>query len=48
MITIPASSPMKRRSSGVKEGSLVYTDNLADGTFSVSGEYGGEAIDLSQ
>jgi pimeloyl-ACP methyl ester carboxylesterase len=34
--------------SGVKEGSLVYTDNLADGTLSVTGEYGGETIDLSQ
>ncbi len=33
---------------GVKEGSLVYTDNTADGTYSVKGEYGGEAIDLSQ
>jgi len=34
--------------SGTKEGSLVYTNNLADGTSSVSGEYGGETIDLSQ
>ena len=34
--------------SGVKEGNLVYTDNLADGTISVTGEYGGETIDLSQ
>ncbi|MBK8823193.1 MAG: alpha/beta fold hydrolase [Anaerolineales bacterium] len=33
---------------GAKEGSLTYTDNLADGTFSVTGEYGGETIDLSQ
>ncbi|CAG0992424.1 partial Carboxylesterase A, partial [Anaerolineales bacterium] len=33
---------------GVKEGSLVYTDDLANGTFSVKGEYGGETIDLSQ
>jgi pimeloyl-ACP methyl ester carboxylesterase len=34
--------------SGAKDGSLVYTNNMADGTISVSGEYGGEAIDLSQ
>lgn len=34
--------------SGVKDGSLVYTHNLADDTSSVSGEYGGEAINLSQ
>jgi len=33
---------------GAKEGSLVYTDNLADGTLSVTGEYGGETIDLSK
>ena len=33
---------------GVKEGNLVYTNNLADGTSSVTGEYGGEQIDLSQ
>ncbi len=33
---------------GTKDGSLVYTNNLADGTSSVSGEYGGETIDLSQ
>jgi hypothetical protein len=33
---------------GAKEGSLVYTDNFTDGTISVTGEYGGEAIDLSQ
>jgi len=33
---------------GAKEGSLVYTDNLAEGTFAVSGEYGGEAVDLSR
>ena len=32
---------------GVKEGKLVYTDNLADGTYSVTGEYGGETINLS-
>jgi hypothetical protein len=34
--------------SGVKEGNLVYTSNTADGSVSVSGEYGGETIDLSQ
>ena len=33
---------------GAKEGNLVYTDNLADGTLSVTGEYGGETIDLSK
>jgi len=33
---------------GVKEGSLVYTNNYSDGTISVTGEYGGETIDLSQ
>jgi hypothetical protein len=33
---------------GAKEGDLVYTNNLADGTLSVTGEYGGETIDLSQ
>jgi len=31
-----------------KEGKLVYTDNFADGTLSVTGEYGGETIDLSK
>lgn len=34
--------------SGVKEGNLIYTSNTADGSVSVSGEYGGETIDLSQ
>lgn len=34
--------------SGTKEGNLVYTNNYADGTSSVTGEYGGEQIDLSQ
>jgi pimeloyl-ACP methyl ester carboxylesterase len=34
--------------SGDKEGSLVYTDDAANGAFSVKGEYGGETIDLSQ
>jgi hypothetical protein len=34
--------------SGVKEGNLSYTDNFADGTISVTGEYGGETIDLSK
>jgi hypothetical protein len=34
--------------SGAKEGSLVYTDNFSDGTISVTGEYGGETVDLSQ
>ena len=34
--------------SGAKEGDLVYTNNYADGTSSVTGEYGGEQIDLSQ
>jgi len=33
---------------GIKEGNLVYTNNTADGTSSVSGEYGGETIDLSK
>jgi hypothetical protein len=33
---------------GTKEGSLIYTDNFADGTVAVTGEYGGETIDLSQ
>jgi len=33
---------------GAKEGNLVYTDNFTDGTISVTGEYGGETIDLSQ
>jgi pimeloyl-ACP methyl ester carboxylesterase len=33
---------------GTKKGSLVYTNNLSDGTSSVTGEYGGEQIDLSQ
>jgi len=33
---------------GVKEGNLVYTNNTADGTSSISGEYGGEQVDLSQ
>jgi pimeloyl-ACP methyl ester carboxylesterase len=33
---------------GTKEGSLVYTDNLTDDTLSVTGEYGGKTIDLSQ
>mgnify|MGYP001579009379 CR=1 FL=1 len=32
---------------GVKEGNLVYTDNLKDEKYSVTGEYGGETIDLS-
>ena len=32
----------------LKEGNLVYTNNTADGTSSVSGEYGGETIDLSK
>jgi hypothetical protein len=34
--------------SGEKEGDLVYTNDLANGTVSVTGEYGGEQIDLSQ
>ncbi len=34
--------------SGAKEGDLVYTHNYADGTSSLTGEYGGEQIDLSQ
>ncbi len=34
--------------SGAKEGDLVYTNDLANGTISVTGEYGGEQIDLSQ
>jgi len=34
--------------SGVKDGTLVYTHNLTDGTLSVSGQYGGETIDLSK
>lgn len=34
--------------SGSKEGNLVYTDNYSDGTIAVTGEYGGEQIDLSQ
>lgn len=33
---------------GVKEGNLVYTDNFAESKISVTGEYGGETIDLSQ
>jgi pimeloyl-ACP methyl ester carboxylesterase len=33
---------------GVKEGSLIYTNNTADGTSSVTGDYGGETISLSQ
>jgi hypothetical protein len=34
--------------SGAKEGDLVYTSNLADETTTVTGEYGGEEIDLSE
>ncbi|MFN8411796.1 MAG: alpha/beta hydrolase [Anaerolineales bacterium] len=34
--------------SGAKDGDLVYTSNTADGTYTVTGEYGGEKIDLSQ
>ncbi len=34
--------------SGVKEGNLVYMYNYSDDSSSVSGEYGGETIDLSQ
>jgi pimeloyl-ACP methyl ester carboxylesterase len=34
--------------SGAKEGKLVYTDNTADGTSSVTGDYGGKPIDLSK
>jgi pimeloyl-ACP methyl ester carboxylesterase len=33
--------------SGAKDGNLVYTNNVSDGTVTVTGEYGGEAIDLS-
>ncbi len=33
---------------GAKEGSLVYTDNYADGSIAVIGKYGGEEIDLSR
>jgi pimeloyl-ACP methyl ester carboxylesterase len=38
----------KTQVSGSKEGSLVYTNNAADGTSSVTGDYGGEQIDLSE
>ncbi|MBK9925898.1 MAG: alpha/beta fold hydrolase [Anaerolineales bacterium] len=34
--------------SGKKKGTLTYTKNYDDGTSSVTGEYGGETIDLSQ
>jgi pimeloyl-ACP methyl ester carboxylesterase len=34
--------------SGVKEGNLVYTSNVSDGTATLTGEYGGEEIDLSR
>lgn len=34
--------------SGAKKGNLVYTNNVADGTSTVTGDYGGEQIDLSQ
>jgi len=34
--------------SGAKEGTLVYTTNTTDGTSTVTGEYGGEQINLSQ
>jgi hypothetical protein len=33
---------------GAKEGNLVYTDNFGEGAISVTGEYGGETVDLSQ
>jgi pimeloyl-ACP methyl ester carboxylesterase len=33
---------------GEQEGDLVYTEDYANGTISVTGEYGGEQIDLSQ
>jgi hypothetical protein len=33
---------------GAKEGNLVYTNNTTDGTSSVTGDYGGEKINLSQ
>jgi len=34
--------------SGAKQGHLVYTINAADGSSSVTGDYGGEKIDLSK
>ncbi|HAV77193.1 MAG TPA: hypothetical protein DCX53_07555 [Anaerolineae bacterium] len=34
--------------SGKKSGTLIYTHDYANGTSSVTGEYGGEAIELSQ
>jgi pimeloyl-ACP methyl ester carboxylesterase len=34
--------------SGAKEGNLVYTANLAEETTAVTGQYGGEEIDLSE
>ncbi len=34
--------------SGTKEGDLVYTSNLAEETATVTGQYGGEEIDLSK
>ncbi len=33
---------------GAKEGTLVYTNNFTDGAISVTGEYGGETINLSR
>ncbi len=34
--------------SGLKDGTLTYTRNDADGTYSLQGEYGGETINISQ
>jgi len=39
---------LETKVSGTKTGTLTYTHDYSKGTSSVTGEYGGETIDLSQ